>query len=242
MSLNAQAFQYACRSRLLSQPSRITASSSPVLKPLSQRRRATQSSLGTSPSSSTTRRKAITVTGDDGRVSWGDLSNREKAARTTQQTFNFTIVAAGAAGTLLVAYFLYQELFAADSKTRLFNAAVDRVKADSRCIELLGRPAKKIKAYGEPTSNKWARARPLAYTKHVDERTGVEDYRMHFHVEGTQDQGVVNVHMTRPNGGELRYEVLSLNVKGKEAVYLENRAGEKGVKGKVSRMFGVQWR
>ena len=209
MSLNAQAFQRACRSRLLSQPPHITLSSSPALEILSQRRHATQSTLGTSPSSSsTTRRKAITVTGDDGRVSWGDLSNREKAARTTQQTFNFTIVAAGAVGTLLVAYFLYQELFAADSKTRLFNAAVDRVKADSRCIELLGRPAKKIKAYGEPTTNKWARARPLAYTKYVDEKTGLEDYRMHFHVEGTEDQGVVNVHMTRPNGGELRYEVL----------------------------------
>jgi hypothetical protein len=36
------------------------------------------------------------------------------------------------------------------------------VKKDPRCIELLG-SRKKIIAYGEPTWNKWRRARPIAY-------------------------------------------------------------------------------
>ena len=56
---------------------------------------------------------------------------------------------------------LYLEVFSSDSKTAHFNRAVDRVKKDRRCTELLG-DVKKIKAYGEPTSNRWARNRPIA--------------------------------------------------------------------------------
>ena len=52
----------------------------------------TQSTLG---GSTTPSRKQITVVNDDGRVQWKDLSRREKAARTTQQTFNFGLVLLG---------------------------------------------------------------------------------------------------------------------------------------------------
>jgi len=57
---------------------------------------------------------------------------------------------------------MYTEVFSLDSKTAHFNRAVNRVKDDTRCTELLG-ASKKITAYGEPTWNKWARARPIAY-------------------------------------------------------------------------------
>jgi len=53
---------------------------------------ATQNSTGTNRGST---RKQITVASDDGRVRWGELSAREKAARTTQQTFNFVTVLVG---------------------------------------------------------------------------------------------------------------------------------------------------
>lgn len=53
-----------------------------------------------SPKSPRYPRKGVTVTNDDGRVPWSDLSAGEKAARTTQQTFNLGIVLAGAAGTV----------------------------------------------------------------------------------------------------------------------------------------------
>jgi hypothetical protein len=56
------------------------------------RKYATQSSLGGASGPS---RKQITVTTDDGRVRWGDLSAREKAARTTQQSINFVVVITG---------------------------------------------------------------------------------------------------------------------------------------------------
>ena len=43
-------------------------------------------------------RKQVTIGNDDGRVPWGQLTAGEKAARTTQQTFNFGVILAGAVG------------------------------------------------------------------------------------------------------------------------------------------------
>jgi import inner membrane translocase subunit TIM21 len=57
---------------------------------------------------------------------------------------------------------LYSEVFSLDSKTTHFNRAVDRIRTDPRCIELLG-DGKKMNAYGEETYNKWRRARPIAW-------------------------------------------------------------------------------
>ena len=142
---------------------------------------------------------------------------------------------------MAVSYFLYQELFAPDSKTRQFNHAVDRIRADPDCVELLG-PGNEIQAYGEPTTNKWARARPLAQTGSID-KAGVTHFKMHFHARGPKNAGVVHVHMTKPPGSNeaLSYRLLSLTVPGHPTVYLEN-ANEKSVKAAATKMFGVQWR
>ena len=61
-----------------------------------------------------------------------------------------------------VGYVLYSEVFSPDSKTTHFNRAVDRIRTDPRCLELLGE-GKKITAFGEETHNKWRRARPIAW-------------------------------------------------------------------------------
>ena len=67
---------------------------------------ATQTSLGatTRPLGATTRppqkHKKVTVFNDDGHIRWGDLTIREKVARTTQQSFNFTLIAGGAVMTV----------------------------------------------------------------------------------------------------------------------------------------------
>jgi import inner membrane translocase subunit TIM21 len=45
-------------------------------------------------------RKSITLTGDTGRVHWNQLSPGEKVVRTTQQSFNFIIVAVGLIATV----------------------------------------------------------------------------------------------------------------------------------------------
>ena len=45
-------------------------------------------------------RKQVTIRNDDGRVEWGDLTVGEKAARTTQQTFNLGVILVGLAMTV----------------------------------------------------------------------------------------------------------------------------------------------
>ncbi|RMZ86601.1 hypothetical protein DV736_g6173, partial [Chaetothyriales sp. CBS 134916] len=225
----ARFFQLSCRAK---------ASGTPLCSHAAaaiQHRRSAASTSSPTPS-----RRSITVTSDDGRYNWSELSTGEKAARSTQQTFNFVLVVAGLTGTCLVSYFLYEELFAPDSKTVQFNHAVDLIKASAECRELLG-PSRQIVAFGEATSSKWARARPLAYSTDVS-RTGTINFRMHFNVEGPKGRGVVNVHMTKPpDGARLEYTLLSLTVAGHETVYLENKE-TKGIKGKASKMFGIQWR
>lgn len=114
------------------------------------------------------RRRAVTPFNDDGHVPWSELSASEKTGRAAQQTFNFGMVLLGLALTGGVGYVLYSEVFSPDSKTTYFNKAVDRIRADHRCLELLVGPGggdkagKKIEAYGEETFNKWRRARPIA--------------------------------------------------------------------------------
>ena len=81
----------------------------------------------------------------------------------------------------------------------------------------------------------------MAHSVEVDE-WGTTHFRMHFHVEGPKEAGVVSLHMTKGKGDkELDYRYLSLNVRGHPTVYLEN-ADEKSPKRAAAKMFGVQWR
>ena len=61
---------------------------------------ATQTNLGKINPSDRPRHKPVTVFNDDGQVKWGDLSPMEKAARTTQQSINLTLILGGAAATV----------------------------------------------------------------------------------------------------------------------------------------------
>lgn len=128
-----------------------------------QSRTATTSSLprsGTPP-----HRRAVTVVSDTGQVPWKQLSIGEKAARSTQQSFNFLIVLVGIGMTVGVGTVLWLEVFSSDSKTAVFNRAADRVRRDERCIELLaGRGhGREIESYGEASWSRWARNRFIAY-------------------------------------------------------------------------------
>lgn len=67
---------------------------------LAARLYATQTGLGTSNTQPAKKRKAVTVLNDDGGLAWEDLSAREKAARMTQQTFNFSMIILGAVLTV----------------------------------------------------------------------------------------------------------------------------------------------
>lgn len=196
----------------------------------------------TSPSS---RRRAVTIVNDTGRVPWMDLSFGEKAARTTQQTFNVGLVLLGFAATAAVTTVLYLEVFSTDSKTAVFNRCADRVRKDARCHELLAgegiHTKREIKAYGEPSWSRWARNRTIASRVDKD-RAGVEHLHMHFYVEGPAAKGTVQVQMKKePGEKEFVYEMLALDVPGQKRYYLEGGENLIGGSGKSGKLFGVRW-
>lgn len=129
------------------------------------------------------RRRAVTIVNDTGAVPWKELSLGEKAARTTQQSFNLGIVLLGVGLTGAVATVLWLEVFSTDSKTAYFNRAADRIRADPQCRKLLTgdeRASKRdIEAHGEPSWSRWARNRVIASRLETD-RAGVE----HLHMVG----------------------------------------------------------
>ena len=61
--------------------------------PLLCRKYATQTTLGTTTKAA--KRKTVTVLNDDGRVPWKDLTAGEKFARSSQQSFNFSLIVVG---------------------------------------------------------------------------------------------------------------------------------------------------
>jgi len=183
------------------------------------------------------------VVSDNGQVPWKQLSVGEKAARTTQQSFNFLIVLAGVGLTLGVGTVLWLEVFSSDSKTAVFNRAADRVRRDERCIEFLaGRGhGREIEAYGEASWSRWARNRFIASRTETD-KIGTTHMHMHFNVSGPLASGVVNVHMTKgKDDRDFRYQKLVLDVPGKDRVFLENADKGKLDKRASGKMFGVRW-
>jgi mitochondrial import inner membrane translocase subunit TIM21 len=154
----------------------IGSSCHPVLLPLAARRNyAAQGG-----SSSALKRRSVTPFNDDGHVPWSQLSGAEKTARAAQQSFNFGFILVGVGLTGVVGYFLFTDVFSPESKTTYFNRAVDRIRKDHRCLELLGE-GKKIRAHGEETHNRWARSRPIASTERTDPQ-GNHHLLMHFYV------------------------------------------------------------
>ncbi|KAF9886684.1 hypothetical protein FE257_011198 [Aspergillus nanangensis] len=195
---------------------------------------------GGSNTQSTPRRRTVGVLSDDGRYDWEVLSGKEKVARATQQSFNFMIIIAGAALTGGVFYLLYTEIFSPNSRTWQYEKAVERILDDTRCTDILG-DRREIKAYGEATTSRWARNRPIATSLEKD-RLGREHLRMNFHVEGPRNSGIVFVHMMKPlDKSEWEYQLLALDVKGYSRVILEQAHNKPGV-GQALKIFGIQWR
>ncbi|PHH83862.1 hypothetical protein CDD83_2902 [Cordyceps sp. RAO-2017] len=186
------------------------------------------------------RRRSVTPFNDDGVVPWNQLSAAEKAGRATQQSFNLGLMVLGVALTGTVGYFLWTDVFSPDSKIAHFNRAVDRIKKDARCVELLGEPGK-ITAHGEATFNKWRRARPVASSERTDAQ-GNEHLMMHFHVDGPLEEGVAQLHLVKRRGeSDYEYKYFFVDVRGHERVYLE-KADAKPSSGKKQLSFlGVKW-
>ncbi|KAF2763000.1 import inner membrane translocase-like protein subunit tim-21 [Pseudovirgaria hyperparasitica] len=216
--------------------SRLILRNKSLLRPSSTLIRAAQPTLR---SYATSTRKAVTIVNDDGRINWGDLSTREKAARTTQQTFNLAVVVVGVLMTGAVATFLFLDVFSPHSYTTYFNYAVSKLRAHADVTSLLG-PASSLTFYGEPQSNKWTRNRPIAHRLETD-KFGVEHMYMDFNAEGEKGIGRVHAHLVRRGGkGDFEWRFLWVDVRGGERIYLEREEQKGGGKGS-GRIFGVRW-
>ncbi|KAJ4408651.1 mitochondrial import inner membrane translocase subunit tim21 [Gnomoniopsis sp. IMI 355080] len=197
---------------------------------------------GSGSSSATSKRRAVTPFNDDGHVPWTDLSVAEKSARAAQQTFNLGFIVVGVVLTGGVGYVLWTEVFSTESKVTYFNKAVDRIKKDHRCLELLG-DSKKIVAHGEETYNKWRRARPISSSETTDPQ-GNQHLMMQFYVEGPLNKGSVHIHLVKYRGsGDFEYKYFYVDIKGKQRIYLENANANSpsGASSKGSKLFGIKW-
>lgn len=211
--------------------------------PLIRRAYATHSSL-TGTSANTSRRKTITPFNDDGRVNWGDLSTGEKIARTTQQTFNLSLVVIGVLATGAVATYLYLDVFSTDSSTAHFNRAANRVKDDVRCTELLGRKIEFRNTLEQQYSRTFgAGGRRRAPTTISKDKFGTEWMHMRFYAVGDQAIGEVRLQMTkRPGEKEWSVHKLWMDVRGGKRVVLEDVDAANSEGRKVpGKMFGVRW-
>ncbi|KAF2835259.1 TIM21-domain-containing protein [Patellaria atrata CBS 101060] len=192
-----------------------------------------------STSGSASSRRQVTIANDDGRVQWGELSRREKAARTTQQSVNFLVIIAGMAATGAVGYVLYREVFAPESVTNHFSRAITRIKSSPACTSLLG-PSNQLEFHGEPSWSRWARNRTIA-SKHEVDKTGLEHLNIRFYVTGPLNKGTVRIHLVkRKEEKEYRYRYLALEVPEHQTVYLEKEEGPVARK-EGGKMFGVRW-
>ncbi|KAF2877508.1 TIM21-domain-containing protein [Massariosphaeria phaeospora] len=184
-------------------------------------------------------RRRVTVTNDTGSVRWSELSPAEKAARTTQQSFNFVVVITGLVLGGGVCYYLFTDVFSPSSKTAQFNRATTRIRQSSEVQALLGEGSQ-ISAFGEPSWSRLARNRYISHTLDTDQ-WGTEHMRFRFYVEGPLGQGVVHVHLTkRPSQNNFEYHTLAVDVKGHQRVYVEN-AEEKKESKIAPKIFGARW-
>lgn len=61
----------------------------------------------------------------------------------------------------------------------------------------------------------------------------------HFYVSGKQANGTVQLHMSRRPGEDFQYQLLALDVPGKQRVYLENASAM--TQAKAGKLFGINW-
>ena len=175
------------------------------------------------------KKQQITLrSGDPSTRPWSDLNAKQKVVRSATNSASFLTIIVGMVVTGGVLTLVYREVMAPDSVTAWFNRSVDRVKQSPECMRLLGEG--RIKAYGEPTANRWAKARPIA-ANHTRDNNGTEHLLISFNVQGSLERGVVKAHMVkRPGETDYRYWQLQLDVEGEHPGETERRqwAGEMG--------------
>ncbi|GAA6060608.1 hypothetical protein JCM10212_004587 [Sporobolomyces blumeae] len=118
---------------------------------------------------------------------WSQLRPGEKIGVAAQQTSSFFVVVAGAGLCTLVVWAVSSELFGDNSPTKIFEDAVERVKADHELNTMLVPP---LTFYGSPTSAaspRLRRNRRIAHSHSTDPTTGLETLFIRFYVQAAED-------------------------------------------------------
>lgn len=135
---------------------------------------------------------------------------------------------------------MYTDVFSPQSSTSHFNRAVDRIRADAGVVGLLGKGSE-IRAFGEPTWNKWRRNRPIASRTETD-RMGTERLFMHFNLAGPLNEGTAQLHMLRrQDENEFHYGYLVVDVIGHPRITLESASANEKKKKTPGTFFGIRW-
>lgn len=106
--------------------------------------------------------------------------------------------------------------------------------------DVLGKGSE-IRAFGEPTWNKWRRNRPIASRTEID-RMGTERLYMHFNVAGPENEGTAHLHMLRRQDEKtFHYGYLVVDVIGHQRITLESSEVNETKKRTPGTFLGIRW-
>jgi len=112
--------------------------------------------------------------------SWSELRGGEKVARAGRQIGNLTVILIGFGIAALVVYSTSTELFASNSPTKVFNRAVDLIRANEEISTILQPP---LSFHGEASNSRMRRNRRVSSKIQSDPVSG-DIMSLHFYVEG----------------------------------------------------------
>ncbi|KAK7208454.1 TIM21-domain-containing protein [Myxozyma melibiosi] len=143
-------------------------------------------------------------------------------ARSTSFLFYCAVVGVGLGFTGLAGYYFVTTLLLPSSDIQLQNKAESLISAHPECQAALG---SKLSFYGESSSNRWSRNRPVATSRGIDQY-GVEHLWMRFYTMGDQKvEGTVQAELLRPKDGySFDFKYLTVQVGDKRIAVIEDPA------------------
>ncbi|KAJ1981692.1 mitochondrial import inner membrane translocase subunit tim21 [Dimargaris verticillata] len=134
----------------------------------------------------------------------------DRLGSATKTAINVVVIATGLVILGGVPYLLFSDLVGSEGHMKWFSDALQRVRHSPDAIQLVGTP---IKGYGDPSSSRMARNRPIAHNMMVD-RHGVEHMLIRFYIEGPKNSGTVKVDLCKAPNGQWQYQYLLVEVPG----------------------------
>jgi mitochondrial import inner membrane translocase subunit TIM21 len=171
------------------------------------------------------------------------ISIAQRLSLAASFSFYSVLVLGGIGLSGLVVYYFVSDILLPTSDVQVFNRAFSIIQKDPQAQKLLG--SSKLSAYGESSDNKWARSRPIASRRGVDQ-TGREHLIMQFHVKG-EIEGLVRLEMIKSDEknhagiGKFDFRYLLLEVPGSKRYYLIDNTSKPKPKDEHTGFLGVKW-